>query len=140
MRSVVFSCQDPDREKVAARQHGFARKPATVALKSDPQRRRRSSPTPNRGPTWPLVGCRLNLEAKVQINDPAVIVAAEGRSVVVLWHRPIIVPMLAVISALLISAVLMPTVVPAAVRTLVSAVALMTAAVVAAVVPMVTVP
>ncbi len=76
----------------------------------------------------------------MQVNDPAVIVAAEGRSGVVLRHRPIAVPVLAVISAFPISAVLMPTVVPAAVRRLVSAVPLMSAAVVATVVPLLTVP
>lgn len=77
------------------------------------------------------------LEAEVQVNDPAVIMAAEGRSVVVVVvsrRGPIAVPVLAVISA-----VLMPTVVPAAIRTLVTTVSLMFA-VVATVVPLVTMP
>jgi hypothetical protein len=91
---------------------------------------------------WPLLGRRLGvaerLEAEVQVNDPAVIVAAEGRSVVVLWRRPIAVPVLAVISA-----ELMPTVVAAALRTLISTVSLMSAVVAtvgATVVPLVTMP
>ena len=101
---------------------------------------------PSYAQPWPPFGRRLGvaerLEAEVQVNDPAVIVAAEGRSVVVvvaLRRRPIAVPVLAVIPAVLIAAVLMPTVVPAAMRTLVSTVSLISA-VVATVVPLMTMP
>jgi hypothetical protein len=100
------------------------------------------------------LGIAERLEAEVQVNDPAVIVAAEGRSIVVLWRRPIAVPVLAVISTVLMStvlisavlmstvlmsAVLMPPVVPATMRTLISTVSLMSA-VVATGVPLVTMP